>query len=165
MQREEFVQIIDEKLKLIRTEFGYSQDNMAEILGISKKTLVQIEKGRSTLGWMGAVALCTIFCKSEIIMMTFGGQPVDIIMALAFDSTERQYPKTMGGKVWWTDVETAGGYRIQKNMVSQHYRILDGNDRRICSSFEYSHVKLRLKELTCPESKQPARQSAPQSQG
>lgn len=152
MTRDAFVQIVDEKLKLIRTEFGYSQDKMADILGISKKTIVQIEKGRSTLGWMGAVALCTIFCKSEIIVMTFGGQPIDIIMALAFDSTERQYSQTMGGKVWWTDVETSGGYRIQKNMVFQHYRILDGKDRRICSSFEYTHVKLRLKELTCHNS-------------
>lgn len=152
MTRDEFVQIVDEKLKLIRTEFGYSQDKMAGILGISKKTLVQIEKGRSTLGWMGAVALCTIFCKSEIVVMTFGGQPVDAIMALAFDSAERQYPKTLGGKVWWMDVETSKGYRIQKNIVFQHYRILDGRDRRICSSFEYDHVKRRLKELTCPDS-------------
>lgn len=147
MKREEFIQATDEKVKLIRTEYGYSQDKMAEILGISKKTLVQIEKSRSTLGWMGAVALCTIFGKSEILMMAFGGQPSDIIMALAFDSAERQYPKTMGGRVWWTDVETADGYKIQKNMVFLHYRILDNKDRRVCSSFEYDHVKLRLKEL------------------
>lgn len=152
MTREEFVQIVDGKLKLIRTEFGYSQDKMAEILGMSKKTLVQIEKGRSTLGWMGAVALCTIFCKSEIIMLTFGGHPADIIMAVVFDSAERQYPKTMDGKVWWIDMETAGEYKVQKNVVSQHYRILNGKDRRICSFFEYSHVNLRLKELTDSDS-------------
>jgi DNA-binding XRE family transcriptional regulator len=148
MTKAEFIQIVDGKLKLVRTEYGYSQDHMAEILGISKKTLIQIEKGRSTLGWMGAVALCTIFCKSEIVMMTFGGQPSDIIMALAFDSAERPYPQTMGGKVWWVDMETAGEYMIQKNIISRHYRILDGKSRRICSSFEYSHVKLRLEELT-----------------
>lgn len=147
MTRDEFIEIIDKKLKLIRTEFDYSQDKMAEILGISKKTLVQIEKGRSTLGWMGAVALCTIFCKSEIVMMTFGGQPYDMIMALSFDSAERQYPKTLGGKIWWADLEVSGGYKIQQNIMFQQYRILDCKDRRICSSFEYSHVKQRLEEL------------------
>lgn len=147
MTRDEFIQKSNEKVKLVRTEFGYSQNRMAEILGISKKTLVQIEKGRSTLGWMGAVALCTIFGQSEIISMTFGGQPFDVIMALAFDSTERQYAKTLGGKVWWAEVETAGEYEMQRNIISQHYRILDRYDRRICSSFEYKNIKTRLEEL------------------
>jgi DNA-binding XRE family transcriptional regulator len=151
MTREEFIKKTDQKLKLVRTEFAYSQDKMAGILGISKKTLVQIEKGRSTLGWMGAVALCTIFGQSEIISMTFGGQPVDVIMALAFDSTERQYAKTLGGKVWWVEVEASGDYKIQKNIISQHFRILDSEDRRICSSFEYGNIKIRLKELISHE--------------
>lgn len=149
MKREEFIKTLDTKCRLIRTEFGYSQDKMAEILGMSKKTLVQIEKGRSTLGWMGAVALCTIFGKSEIVQMTFGGPPEDVIMALAFNSTEQQYTKTLGGKVWWINIETANGYKIQKNMVFQHYRILDEEDRRICSTFEYENVRRRFQELTC----------------
>lgn len=147
MTKDEFVKELDQKLKLVRTEFDYSQDKMAEILGMSKKTLVQIEKGRSTLGWMGAVTLCTIFGKSEILAMTFGGQPIEVIMALAFDSTERDYPKTLGGKVWWEEVETSFGYKIQKNLFTQHYRILDSQDRRICSSFEFDHLKKRLEEL------------------
>lgn len=147
MTREKFIKTIDQKLKLIRTEFGYSQDTMAEILGISKKTLVQIEKGRSSLGWMGAAALSLIFKRSEIISMTFGGEPEDIVMALAFDSGERQYPKTMGGRIWWEELEAEGGYKLQRNLVSKHYRLLDNEDRRICSSFEYEHVKARMKEL------------------
>lgn len=153
MTKESFIQIMDEKCKLIRTEFGCSQDKMAEILGISKKTLIQIEKGRSTLGWMGAVALCVIFSKSEIVLMTFGGPPEDVIMALAFGSGERQYTKTLGGKVWWSDMETAGSYKIQKNIVFQHYRILDGENRRICSSFEYENVRRRFEELIQNEKK------------
>ncbi|OJU14359.1 MAG: transcriptional regulator [Clostridiales bacterium 43-6] len=147
MTRDEFIKQVDGKLKLIRTEFQYSQDKMAEVLGISKKTLVQIEKSRATLGWMGAVALCTMFGNSEIVSMTFGGNPLDMIMALAFDSTERSYPKTMGGKVWWSEIETEGNYRLQKNIISQHYRILDDTDRRICSSFEYDNIKIRFEEL------------------
>lgn len=153
MTREEFIGTMDEKCRLIRTEFRYSQDKMAEVLGLSKKTLVQIEKGRSTLGWMGAVTLCTIFGKSEIVQMTFGGPPEDVVMALAFDSTEQQFTKTLGGKVWWVNLETLCGYTVQKNIVFQHYRILDREDRRICSSFEYEHVLERFRELTCDERK------------
>ncbi|WP_438433636.1 helix-turn-helix transcriptional regulator [Gorillibacterium sp. sgz500922] len=152
MNQEEFIQRIDEKVKLVRTEYGYSQDRMAELLGMSKKTLVQIEKGRSSLGWMGAVALCSLFGRSEILSMSFGGPPVDIVMALAFGETERHYPKTMGGKVWWTDVSKEGHFKIQKNMISQHFRLLDGGNRRICSSFDYESVKVRLNELLSPDS-------------
>ncbi|KLU66499.1 helix-turn-helix domain protein [Desulfosporosinus acididurans] len=148
MTKDEFVKKLDQKLKLVRTEFDYSQDKMAEVLGMSKKTLVQIEKGRSTLGWMGAVTLCTIFGKSEILSITFGGQPKEVIMALAFDSTERDYPKTLGGKIWWEELEASFGYKMQKNLISQHYRILDTQERRICSSFEFDHIKKRFEELT-----------------
>ena len=41
MNKKEFIEICDFKLKLIRTEFSFSQDKMAIILGISKKTLYQ----------------------------------------------------------------------------------------------------------------------------
>ncbi|AFM41131.1 putative transcriptional regulator [Desulfosporosinus acidiphilus SJ4] len=147
MTKDEFIKNLDQKLKLIRTEFNYSQDKMAEILGVSKKTLVQIEKGRSTLGWMGAVTLCTIFEKSEILTLMFGGQPKEVILAFAFNSTEQDYPKTLGGRVWWEEVEASFGYKLQKNLITQHYRILDSQDRRICSSFELDQMNKRLKEL------------------
>jgi DNA-binding XRE family transcriptional regulator len=147
MTRDEFIQKLNEKLKLIRTEHNYSQERMAEILGMSKKTLVQIEKGRATLGWSGAVTLCALFGQSEIIAITFGGQPTDIIMALAFNGAEHEYPKTMGGKIWWSEVETTADYKIQRNIISQHYRILDNFDHRICASFNYDYIKNRLQEL------------------
>ena len=53
MNRAEFIREMDTQLKLVRTEYGYTQEMMASILGLSKKTLVEIEKGRSSLGWMG----------------------------------------------------------------------------------------------------------------
>lgn len=147
MKRDAFIGMVDLKLKLIRNEKGFTQDKMAEVLGISKKTLVQIEKGRASLGWTGAVALCTIFGDSEILAMTFGGQPQDIILSLSFDNYERKFDKTMGGKFWWADVEVKEGFKIQQNIISQHYRILDNEDRRVCSSFDYEYIKKRLKEL------------------
>lgn len=120
MDRNEFIRKADEKLKLVRTEYGYNQEKMADILGLSKKTLVQIEKGRSSLGWSGAVVLCTIFERSEVLAAAFGGETTDIIMALAFKDTEPDYPKTMGGKIWWNTLEDTGKYKIQQNIISRH---------------------------------------------
>ena len=147
MDRNEFVGKADNKLKLVRTEYGYNQERMADILGISKKTLVQIEKGRSSLGWSGAVTLCSIFERSEVLEAAFGGETTDMVMALAFQDSEPSYPKTMGGKIWWKTLEEAPKYKVQQNIISQHYRILDQNDRRICASFELHAIKIQIKNL------------------
>jgi DNA-binding XRE family transcriptional regulator len=147
MTRAEFINFVNQKIKLVRTEKGYSQDKMTEVLGISKKTLIQIEKGRSSLGWTNAVAFCTIFQDSEILNMTFGGDINYLILSLAFSNYNKEYCKTMGGKVWWRDVENLDNCKIQQNIISGHFRLLDADNRRICSTFDFEYVKLRLGEM------------------
>lgn len=147
MNRKEFIKQLDERVKLIRTEYDFNQEQMAHILGISKKTLVEIEKGRSSLGWTGAVAVCTLFSNSEILSGIFGGEPTDMIVAIAFEDNEPKYPKTMGGKVWWRIIEERNGYKLQQNIVSQHYRILNQEDERIRASFDFELMKQQFEEL------------------
>lgn len=147
MNRNEFIQKADNKVKLVRTEYDFNQEKMADILGISKKTLVQIEKGRSSLGWTSAIALCTIFERSEILEAVYGGETSDIIAALAFQDSEQKHPKTMGGKIWWKTLEETPEYKVQQNIISQHYRLLDRNDRRICTSFELHWIKKQIDQL------------------
>lgn len=147
MNRDEFIVKCNEKLKLIRTEYNFSQEKTAQILGISKKTVVEIEKGRSSLGWSGSVMLCTLFGNSEILSAVFGGNPTDIIMALAFEGNEPLYLKTMGGKIWWKLIEEQNGFKMQQNIISQHYRILDGEGRRVCSSFDFIEMDKRFAEV------------------
>lgn len=147
MMKDAFIQGMDRQVKLVRTEYGFTQDAMALALGMSKKTLVQIEKGRASLGWMGAVAFCTIFSESQVLAGQLGGEPSDMVLALAFQDLSPRYPRTMGGKVWWRTIETRGGCRIQQNILSQHYRALDSRDGRICSSFDLEQVRRRLEEL------------------
>lgn len=135
MERVLFITQMDQKLKLIRTEYDLTQEKMADMLGISKKTLVDIEKGRRSLGWTGSVALAALFSDSEILQNAYGGELSDLLTALAFQDVPMQYPPTMGGKIWWHQLETFGGYQIQQNMISQHYRILTPQGCRIASSF------------------------------
>ena len=146
MDKESFVKMADQRLRLVRTEFGLTQEKAAKVLGISKKTLVEIEKGRRSLGWEGAVCFGSIFSESEILKNDFGGELSDLILSLAFSDVEVKYPKTMGGKVWWKTVIKYGEYKIQRNVISSHFRLLDKDDCRIISSFDLKTVKERLGE-------------------
>ena len=147
MDKQRFTEEMDRQVKLVRTEYGFTQETMAKVLGVSKKTLVEIEKGRSSLGWMGAVAFCSIFSRSQVLAGLLGGEAEDMVLALAFEDLKPTYPKTMGGKVWWRLVEHCCGCKIQQNIISQHYRALDCEDGRICSSFDLEEVRRQLREL------------------
>ena len=141
MQREEFIKTVSSKLKLIRTEYGITQEVMSEMLGISKKTLVETEKGRRELSWTEVIAVATVFEKSEVLQGIVGGDPSDVIHALAFEDRHIQYPPTMGGKVWWRLIDEKNGIKLQQNYVTSHYRLLDENDCRLISSFDRNEVE------------------------
>ncbi len=148
MNREEFIALVNKDLKLVRTEYGLTQDKMAIILGISKKTLVESEKGRRSIGWTEAVALVTIFSESTILQNSFGDDLQGVVSALAFENVEINYPSTMGGRVWWKEITSKDGYRIQQNIISAHYRILDSKDRRLISSFSLDEIREYLDTIT-----------------
>lgn len=147
MKKEQWIQIMDGKLKLIRTEYGLTQDKMAAILGISKKTLIQVEKGRKSLGWTGSVALASIFSDSALLQDAVGGDVSGMVIAMAFQDVEVDYPKTWGGKMWWTTVSEQKGYRIQQNLFSRHYRLLDRENRRLCVSFSLEKTEAVMDEI------------------
>lgn len=151
MNKHDAISLLTAKMKLIRTEKGYTQDKMSEILGISKKTLVQIEKGRASAGWTVTVAVCALFKDSDILKSTFGDDPLEVIETLAHDQIDRPKEKTLGGKVWWKQVKQEGPFRLQQNVISQHYRILDDSDHRWYSSFDEADAETRFSELTKTE--------------
>lgn len=147
MDKEIFIEKINSKVKLIRNENNFTQDRMAEVIGISKKTLIQIEKGRGSLGWSGSIVVCTLFNNSDILKMSLGEDISDIIISLAFGCSEVNYSKTLGGKIWWNTIEENSLLKIQKNQVSGHYRILNNENERVCSSFDFNYIKSRYDEL------------------
>lgn len=154
MERAEFISIMNQKIKLIRTEFDLTQEKMADAVGISKKTLVEIEKGRNSLSWSAAVAAAVIFADSSILADAFGGETSDLVKVIALNGLDAKLPdKTMGGRIWWQDIKESKGYRIQQNIISRHYRILDAEDRRFFSTFDQKEVEEKLKELTAGSKK------------
>ena len=147
MEKKQFVKLMDEKLKLIRTEYGLTQDKMAAILGISKKTLIEVEKNRKSLGWTDSVTLASIFSDSTILHDAIGGDISDIIIAVAFKDVDVDYPKTWGGKVWWKTISERKCYRIQQNMFSRHYRLLDQDNLRLYASFSLEKTEAVMDEI------------------
>lgn len=52
--------------------------------------------------------------------------------------------KTVGGKYIWSDIHLLGGWRIQKNFWTDHYRLLDAKDyRRAWSSYDHCLARLQ----------------------
>ncbi|MHB8127167.1 MAG: helix-turn-helix transcriptional regulator [Desulfitobacteriaceae bacterium] len=149
MERDEFIELISSKIRITRVEADLTQDRMAEILGISKKTLVQIEKGRVQASWPLTVTFCTLFRDSELLRSFFGNNLIEIISVLAFKHYDGSSERTMGGRIWWRDIDSAGSFRLQQNLVSKHFRILDEEDRRWCSSFDEEDMRKRLSEISC----------------
>lgn len=148
MTRDEIILKVSEKLRLIRTEAGYTQDKMAEIIGVSKKTLVQVEKGRMYANWPTVVTICALFRETETVQFLFGNEPLEVLETVARDGIDYRKEKTLGGKIWWREVKRKDGYILQQNILSQHYRILDDEYFRIFSSIEESASLERFEELT-----------------
>ncbi|UII56833.1 helix-turn-helix domain-containing protein [Cytobacillus spongiae] len=148
MTREEIIAKVSEKLRLIRTEAGYTQDKMADIIGVSKKTLVQIEKGRVFANWSTVVTVCALFRETETLQFLFGNEPLEVIETVAREGIDVRKEKTLGGKVWWKEVERKNSYILQQNIISQHFRIIDVDRFRIFSSFDEKLSKERFIELT-----------------
>ena len=148
MDKQQIIETLSRKLKLVRVERGYTQDRMAEVLGISKKTLVQIEKNRTLAGWTNVVALCALFRDSQVIQSVLGGDPLEVIETIAHNGFERPKDKTFGGKIWWEELEKRGSLRMQINLISHHYRILDDDDYRWFSSFDKEEALNHLEILS-----------------
>ena len=140
MNREELIRLCDSQLLHVRNELSYSQTTMAHALGISKKTLVDIEKERRSLGWSGAVTLIALFPTSQSLTQPLSPiHPLSLAQSLMLDGHEMTGRVTHGGG-WWARVEGDGHYTIEQNVVSQHYRLVDSERRRIASSLSYEEI-------------------------
>ena len=135
MDRDFIIQIISENLKNLRRESHYTQDKMAEIVGVSKKSIIQIEKGRVLADWTTTIAICAVFRESMILHKIFGGDPLEIIEMTVQDVNIRPQEKTMGGHIMWKNITVYKGFKLQRNVISKHFRILDEENYRLISTF------------------------------
>ncbi|RJS59287.1 helix-turn-helix domain-containing protein [Bacillus sp. PK3_68] len=147
MNEKDVIDVISKKVKLVRHEKGYTQEKMAEVLGISKKTLVQIEKGRTSATWTCVIALCALFRDSEVIQAALGEDPLEVIETLAHGNIDRPREKTLGGKIWWKQIKKENDFILQQNVISKHYRIIDRDNYRWFSSLDQDETLIYFDEL------------------
>ncbi|HEU4962536.1 MAG TPA: helix-turn-helix transcriptional regulator [Bacilli bacterium] len=147
MNQSQFDNMISERAKLIRAEADATQDRFAEMVGISKKTLVEVEKGRKTFGFSVAVTVCVLFRHGEVVQHLFGDAALEVIDLCAMQGQVQPKFRTLGGMVFWQVVREEHGYRIQHNRVTGHYRILDPEDYLMFYSFDLQAVEHRFTEL------------------
>jgi DNA-binding XRE family transcriptional regulator len=148
MTQDVFDRMISDKLKLIRTEAELTQDRMADMIGISKKTLVQVEKGRQTLGFTASALVAVLFRHSELVQSMFGDSVLEILDLVSTKARSKVWYKTMGGKVWWTEERRDGSYILQKHILTGHYRIIDTDYYLHYYSLEKKEACRRLRELS-----------------
>ena len=133
------IDLCNRNLRLIRAEFNYSQERMAAALGLSKKTLLEIEKGRSSLGWTGTAALCAVFRSSQVLYSSFGGDPAELAAAMALDGYLPVKYNISGP--FWTQISDDNGWRIAQNMISLHYRLFSPEGELIAASLSLEELR------------------------
>ncbi len=147
MDKDLIIQITSENLKTIRTENKYTQEKMAEILGISKKILVHIEKGRTLSDWTTAIAICALFRDSPTLHKQLGADPMEVIELTLYDVDIKPINKTMGGVIWWKNLKEHQGFKLQQHTLTKHYRIIDDENYRVISTFDEMVVMEKWQDI------------------
>jgi pimeloyl-ACP methyl ester carboxylesterase len=90
------------------------------------------------------VLLLTLFAVGG---QTFADEPVSTFFGLGKVMKEEALAMpTLGGRVFWGDVLHFRGFRIQQNVISKHFRLLDASDRRFASG-SYDECVAKLDEI------------------
>lgn len=148
MDRDVIIQVTSENVKIVRLEYDYSIDKMAEIIGISKKQLLKIEKGKAIANWPVTIAICTLFRDSRTLNQELGGDPLDLI-----DMSSKYMPiypqdKTFGGLVLWKNIDNLHGFKLQQNIITRHFRIIDNENYRLMSTSEEDFAMEKWNDIT-----------------
>lgn len=133
MDREALTKVIQSKFKIIRTEAGYTQDSMSQTVGLSKKTLVQIEKERIIPNWTTCVSICALFRDSDTLTSTFGGDPLELAQVLSRGNAF--YPDYLKESLYWETVEEKEGWTLQRNKMNDLHRVLNPENRPVHASY------------------------------
>lgn len=140
MNKTDFCLNVQSILEGLRKDVGMTLEEMALTIGVSKKTLIQIEKERNKLKWPEAVTFVTIFIEHELVKSVFGDEVIEIIQSIAIQKPPRRQLKTMGGESWWKTTKEKDGFRLQQHKISRHYRILDTENYRIYFSYSKKDI-------------------------
>lgn len=144
MNKYDFCNIIQSLIKEIRLENSLSQELMADQIGVSKKTYIQLEKNRSKLGWAETVTICVLFQNAKAIVDYFGEEIIEIVQAIGQQKLQTRQLPTFGGEIWWNNIKVENGFVMQQHKITKHYRILDQENYRLFFTLSKDLVEKRF---------------------
>lgn len=56
--------------------------------------------------------------------------------------------KTMGGKMFWDTLDRRNGWKLQQNLITGHFRILDQDNMRQAWGLEENRIKQAFRKFT-----------------
>jgi DNA-binding XRE family transcriptional regulator len=65
VNKSEYIDKMAENLVVLRTKLGLKQSELANKIGVSRQTLLDIEKRKRPMAWSSFVALLTVFRENE----------------------------------------------------------------------------------------------------
>ena len=65
IDRKKYVRAMAENLPVLRAKLGVSQEEMADMIGVTRVTLSSAERGARELSWTNFVSLLFIFTQNE----------------------------------------------------------------------------------------------------
>jgi len=64
-QKEEIINALAENLPVLRSKLGLSQEELAKKIGVTRQTIINIEKNKK-MGWTTALALLMVFTFNPV---------------------------------------------------------------------------------------------------
>lgn len=146
MDKQAFTETLQAKFKMVRTEAGYTQDSMSHTIGLSKKTLVQIEKERILPNWTTCISLCALFRNSEVLTNTFSGDPLELAQVIS--RGHGVYSNYESESVYWEDIDSKNGFKLQFNKVNKVYRVINDENLPVHASYIEREIRTYFNKQT-----------------
>lgn len=84
--REELIDKVSASILNIRKDLKLTQVEFANILGLSKNTIVRVERTGSRLSWCNVIAIIVLFSNTKVIQKILNGKDMlTIITACSFN--------------------------------------------------------------------------------
>ena len=145
LEREIFIAKVSSVVKDVRIESSISQETMAYILGMSKKTYVQVELKRRKLSWSETVTFCCLFRQSPIVIDKIGDNSLSHIATIASEEIEA-LSKTHSKSYWWNEIIRDSESYILQNVITGQYKVFNNQDEEIFSTFSIDYIKEYVKK-------------------
>lgn len=145
LEREIFIAKVSSVVKDVRIESSISQETMAYILGMSKKTYVQVELKRRKLSWSETVTFCCLFKQSPTIVKHIGDNLLSNIATIASEEIEA-LSKTHSKSFWWNEIIRDSKSYILQNIITGQYKVFNNQDEEIFTTFSLDYIKEYIKK-------------------